>query len=208
MTRWALKKPRCSMPPRDRSSKLFVRSRRRGRSTTARSAQSMRWCRIISHVFPNPVWRLGPPLAQCYARLGARFRVMLPNAPGSLSSGMCASIRSPRSGAARRRFWLFAARLDAGALQIVRAARSGFWRMPPPGVPPYGRCPRCRSGMSPVAAPCARRTSPRRAKMPPTAIVGPDPPTCRFPIATKRLKVETSPEGARAPRPFSSGPRK
>ena len=45
-------------------------------------------------------------------------------------------------------------RLDAGAVQKLRAPRAGFRRLPLPGLPDCRRRARRRSGLPPLAAPC------------------------------------------------------
>ena len=167
---WALKNRAALMPSREQVEQAVRQVETlREPSTTARSS-SMLWCRIITRVFPNPASAVGAAARSMSRRPAGCFRVMPPKSFPVLNSGMCASIRSPTSGALRRHFCAFRGTdWMQEPCQIVRTARSGFWRMPLPGLSPYGRCPRCRSGLSPVAAACACRASwRRRAKMPPT----------------------------------------
>ena len=167
---WALKNRAALMPTREQVEKPCGRSKCCGPSTKAASSSTL-WCRIIMRGFPS--------LASA---AGAAARSMSRRRPGAsvpCGGGHSRSriLECARAFACRHLADLAGIsgfpwhRLDAGAVQIVLPARSGFRRLPVPGLPTCGRCPCGRSGMSPVAASCAgRATGGRCAKMPPTAI--------------------------------------
>ena len=148
---WALKNRAALMPSREQVERAVreveaLRAKHRGRI-------------VIDAVVPDYYARF-PSLASA---AGAAARSMSPRPaaccramrrrsfPG-WSSGMCTSIRLATSGDPRPLSWRSSRhRLDAGAVQKLRAARAGFRRLPLPGLPDCRRRARRRSGLPPLA---------------------------------------------------------
>ena len=200
--RLGTEEPRHTRCPRaSRSTKQCVKSRCCGPSTMAGSS-SMRWSPTTTRVFQNPASAVGAAARSTSRRRGGCFRVTLPKSFRVLSSGMCASIRSPTSGALRRHFWHSVARTGCRSLANRCARRDQD----------FGGC-RCQAflltGDARAADPVCH-LSPHHAlvaqlaaerKMPPTATEVPDcvelpAPDCNGGVERWRLVVKGVRSGA------------
>ena len=206
---WALKNRAALMPTREQVEQAvrqveMLRTRHHGQIVI--DAVVPDYYRTFSQTLCR---RLGPPLTQCYAGRPGPSVSCRRSHSRVLNSGMCASTRSPISGAPRRLFWLSAAQTGCwslanrahGAIRILvdAGARPSSLRAMP-GLPiPYVICRRTMR---------SSKSSPLRGKMSPTAIVSPDHADLPVSDCNKAMKGGDFARRGRAPRPFSSGPRK